>query len=229
MITRSSLGWGKVKSATANTNMGIVVHYDGSNQRLAAQNCTACENYWVKTRHMHMQGNGWIDIGYAYGVCPHGNVYEGRGYGKVQAAARHTPGKLLNGNDRWVNVTFMSGPNEMPTPQQIMAFRELRTHLMESKGMKGEVKGHRDFTATSCPGDILYRMVREGDFKESSSVTPKEFWNYEIPIKLPWATKENPTWQADSLLVEANKRIRTLEVQVTELHEKMDALIRLAS
>jgi hypothetical protein len=228
MINRNSLGWGEVRSAKANTDMGMVVHYDGSNQRLASQDCTACEKYWVKTRKMHMQGNGWIDIGYAFGVCPHGNVYEGRGYGRVQAAAAQTPGKLPNGNTRWVNVTFMSGPNEMPTPQQIMAFRELRAQLMD-KGMKGEVKGHRDFTATSCPGDILYRFVKEGEFKESSSVTPKEFWNYEIPIKLPWASKDNPTWQADSLLVEANKRIRTLEEKVDDLSEKIDALIRLAS
>lgn len=226
MITRNDLMWSAITAAKANTDQGIVVHYDGSNTGLAKKSCAACKQYWNRTRQMHKQGNGWIDIGYAYGVCPHGEIYEGRGFGRQQAAAAPTPGKLQNGNSRWVNVTFMSGPAESPTDEQITAFKELRAVLM-SKGMKGEVKGHRDFTSTSCPGNILYSMVKNGDFEETVKVNPKQFWNHEISV--PWGTKDNPEWQADSLLVEVNKKVRDLEAKVTELHEKMDALIRLAS
>jgi hypothetical protein len=179
-----------------------------------------------------MKGNGWVDIGYAFGVCPHGEVYEGRGFGRVQAAAAPTPGKLTNGNTRWVNVTFMSGPNEKPTDEQITAFRALRHMLMTEEKMSGAVKGHRDFTSTSCPGKILYDMVKDGSFSSSSGddddmPTTKEVWNHEIEV--PWGTKENPSWQADSLLLEVNKMVRKQEVQIKELHEKLDALIRLAS
>lgn len=232
MISRTSLGWSATRAPAANTNKGMVVHYDGKNQGLARKSCTACRDYWRRTREFHTNGHGWIDIGYAYGVCPHGNIYEGRGYGRVQAAAKQSPGKLPNGNDRWVNVTFMSGPNEMPTPDQIEAFRSLRSELM-SRGMAGEVKGHRDFTSTRCPGEILYGMVKNGTFKASGKskekdvMKPSDIWNHEIPV--PWGTKENPEWQADSLLVNANQRIRALEESVKELHEKIDALIRIAS
>lgn len=234
MITRSALKWGAVKAPAANTNKGMVVHYDSANQRLAEKNCSACKSYWERTRTMHMKGNQWIDIGYAFGVCPHGEVYEGRGYGRVQAAAKQTSGKLPNGNDRWVNVTLMGGPDDPVPSAQIDAFLKLRDKLMREKGMGSDVKCHSDFTATSCPGNIARALVRNGTFsrmsdevKEKDTVKPGDVWNHEIPVT--WGTETNPEWQAESILVNTNQKVRELEAQVKELSSKIDALITLAS
>jgi hypothetical protein len=56
----------------------------------------------------------------------------------------------------------MSGPQEHPTPQQIAAFKVLREHLITTHKMGERIKSHRDFTATTCPGDIIDALVDNG-------------------------------------------------------------------
>lgn len=163
IITRVELGWSRVPNVpTANTNLGMSAHYDGSNRGLAKKPHSACIAYWQWCRSFHMEGNGWSDVGYAYFVCPHKYIFEGRGFGRTQAAQAQQSGGLPNGNTRWVTVTFGTGPNETPTSGQINAWRRLRDWLMDEKDLGKAVKGHRDFSQTSCPGNIIYRMVLDG-------------------------------------------------------------------
>lgn len=157
LVKRSAFGWGASAASYARPTRGLVIHYDGSNQGLAGREHGACVDYWVRTRKFHMGSNrGWVDIGYSYGACPHGMVFEGRGLDRMQAAQP-------SGNSTWYSVTLMSGPGEDPTLAQINAVRELRQWLM-GKGVGPLVKGHRDFFSTSCPGDRLYRLVKNGTF-----------------------------------------------------------------
>lgn len=151
---RSVFGWGPTPAPYAPCTNGLVVHYDGSNQGLAGKSHSACRTYWKNTRAFHVNTRGWLDIGYSFGVCPHGYVLEGRGWQRQQAAQ---PG----GNSTWTSCTFMSGDAEKPTSAQITAFRELRAWL-RGKGLGAAVRGHRDFVSTSCPGSILYGMVKNG-------------------------------------------------------------------
>ncbi|MEY9214711.1 hypothetical protein ABH917_004157 [Thermobifida halotolerans] len=98
--------------------------------------------------------------GNSYGVCPHGYVFEGRGLYRTQAAQ---PG----GNSTYYSVTLMCGPSDEITDAQVNAVRQLREWLMEPRSsISGTVRGHRDFVDTSCPGDKLYRMVRDGVFSK---------------------------------------------------------------
>jgi hypothetical protein len=160
LVKRSAFGWGTTGAAYAKPRQGLVIHYDGSDQNLAGKPHASCVDYWVRTRKFHTGSNRqWVDIGYSFGACPHGFVFEGRGENHAQAAQ---PG----GNTTWYSVTLMSGPGEKPTLAQIEAVRELRAHLM-SRGLGGAVKGHRDFYSTSCPGNELYRLVRDGTFTKS--------------------------------------------------------------
>lgn len=160
LTTRAALGWPPTRAARATPTKGLVIHYDGSVQGLAGKSHGECVAYWKRTRSFHMgSSRGWADIGYSFGACPHGEVFEGRGMHHVQAAQ---PG----GNSTWYSVTLMSGPGERPTDAQVDAVRQLRRWLM-GQGVAGAVKGHRDFYSTSCPGDVLYRMVRDGTFTRS--------------------------------------------------------------
>ena len=162
-VSRSDLGWGRSPAAAANPKLGLVIHYDGSNQNLAAKTHAACISYWKNTRAFHTgPARGWADIGYSWGVCPHAYVFEGRGLYKTQAAQ---PG----GNTTYYSVTLMCGPTDTITDVQINAVRQLRAWLMETAGIAGTVKGHRDFVSTSCPGDALYRMVRDGVFSKPAT------------------------------------------------------------
>lgn len=160
LIKRAEFGWGVSAASRATPTKGLVIHYDGSRQNLAGKDHSACVTYWKSTRRFHMgPSRKWSDIGYSYGACPHGFVFEGRGLNRIQAAQP-------TGNSTWYSCTLMSGPGEAPTAAQIEAVRELREWLM-GKGVGALVKGHRDFYSTDCPGSLLYAMVRDGTFTKT--------------------------------------------------------------
>ncbi|MFL1427143.1 MULTISPECIES: peptidoglycan recognition protein family protein [unclassified Nocardiopsis] len=181
---RSVFGWGATGAASAPCNLGIVIHYDGSNQNLAGKSHTACRDYWKRTRSFHVgPSRRWADIGYSFGVCPHGIVLEGRGARRAQAAQ---PG----GNTTWTSVTLMGGPSDAVTSAQIEGVRELRAWLRKNHGLGTGVRGHRDFLSTSCPGGIAYVLVKNGTFGKapsgSSSPSPGPGASKPVPeVKAP--------------------------------------------
>lgn len=160
-VSRSDLGWGNSPAANANINQGLVIHYDSANQNLANRDHSACLSYWRRTRDFHRGlSRGWVDIGYSFMACAHGYVLEGRGLRKQQAAQ---PG----GNATHYSITLATGPSDTITDLQINAVREARAWLVDDHKNNGRVLGHRDFFATSCPGDRAYAMVRDGTFTQA--------------------------------------------------------------
>jgi hypothetical protein len=123
----------------------------------------------------------------------------------------------------------MSGPGEDPTTVQINAVRELRAWLM-SKGVGQGVKGHRDFFSTSCPGDRLYALVRNGTFAGSPStgspskeddVSAEDVWTGKI--KVPYASPDKPEWQAATVLTNHGVWLRKLSGQIDALNAQVGA------
>ncbi|PRX97869.1 peptidoglycan-binding protein [Allonocardiopsis opalescens] len=97
--------------------------------------------------------------GNSFSACRHGEVFTGRGLNRYQAAQGTT-----SGNANWYSVTLMLGGSERPTDEQVRGVRDLRAYLMD-RGVAGAVRGHRDFIATECPGDVLYALVENGGFR----------------------------------------------------------------
>lgn len=192
LVKRGYFGWGPSSAAYADPKAGLVIHYDGPGRNLTKKSHSECVKYWKDTRKFHVNGHGWVDIGYSFGVCPHtdssghGYVFEGRGLRKTQAAQ---PG----GNTTYYSVTLMLGDGEQPTASQIQTVRELLHWLNVKAGVKKVVKGHKDFVSTSCPGNILYKMVKDGTFlKDPHAKLGKEWpykkgtlmkrgWGYDVP------------------------------------------------
>ncbi|WP_431870787.1 peptidoglycan recognition protein family protein [Nocardiopsis eucommiae] len=165
---RSVFGWGATAAGSAPCASGLVIHYDSGNLGLHTKAHSACRTYWKNTRSFHMgPRRRWADIGYSFGVCPHGIVMEGRGARRAQAAQ---PG----GNTTWTSCTLMTGPAESITPAAIEGVRQLRAWLRKNHGLGAGIRGHRDFVATSCPGDRAFALVRNGTFTgaPSSGTTP---------------------------------------------------------
>lgn len=160
-VSRSDLRWPSTSGGnTATPRSGLVIHYDSTNRSLASKSHSACIDYWKWCRQFHTgPGRGWADVGYSFMACAHGYVLEGRGIGREQAAQ---PG----GNRTHYSVTLATGPTDTITDAQINAVRELRQWLMDDHHNAGTVLGHRDFIATSCPGDRAYAMVRDGTFTQ---------------------------------------------------------------
>lgn len=160
-VTRSDLGWPSTSGGnTADPRSGLVIHYDSTNRNLAGKSHSECLAYWQWCRTFHTGTNGWADVGYSWLACAHGYVLEGRGLRREQAAQ---PG----GNRTHYSVTLATGPTDTITDAQINAVRELRQWLMTDYSNAGTVLGHRDFIATSCPGERAYSMVRDGTFTQA--------------------------------------------------------------
>jgi N-acetylmuramoyl-L-alanine amidase len=244
---RSVFGWGASGAGFADPRSGLVVHYDSANQGLANKNHTACRTYWKNTRKFHMgPARGWADIGYSFAVCPCGYVLEGRGVRKVQAAQ---PG----GNSTWYSCTFMSGPSEKPTAAQIRAFQELRNWLRTNYGVGAGVRGHRDFSSTACPGNILYTMVKNGSLvkpipqpqeddlpyteAQLAEIIQKAVWKLDeipapgsnpndpfSPSNPGFDPERNPTWAGQSFLKQTIQGLLKIDARLAAIEQRLTDL-----
>lgn len=181
VVTREMLRWPAYAGVPSNTNKGLVAHYDGANQGLHKRH-ELCVTYWKNTRALHMRApREWSEIGYSYGICPHGYVFTGRGYGRVQAAQKTDAGHLPDGNSRYTSVSFMTGPSERISDDAVKAFKALRRSLMLKYGLSGRVYGHNDFSSTSCPGKYLKAMVDSGVL-----IDPADLVRPALKLTQPW-------------------------------------------
>jgi peptidoglycan hydrolase-like protein with peptidoglycan-binding domain len=153
---RKDFGWGPTGASSARVRQGIAPHYVGASRlNLKDKSHSHCISTWKGFRTFHMgPQRGWADIGYAWGICPHGIVMEGRGFDRVQAAQ---PG----GNSTFQSVQFMIGGNEQPTPEAIEAFKLLRAWL-RSRGVGAVVRDHGTFISTSCAGGPVRALIANG-------------------------------------------------------------------
>lgn len=98
----------------------------------------------------HQNSRGWNDIGYGYLIDYEGVIYEGRGY-EVHAAhspgVNHQPSVALIGDYSTVE----------PSDAMHRSVYLLRDHIAA-----GRLRGHRENTATSCPGDAAYAKIVKG-------------------------------------------------------------------
>jgi hypothetical protein len=138
---------------------GVKVHYTGGRVDPAIVDDHAkCAALVRSVQNSHMDGNGWMDIGYTMAVCPHRKVFMGRGPKRLPAAN----GSGLNTGH--YAVLGLVGNSGLVTPPDDMlhGIRDAIEYLREEGDAGNEIKGHRDGYATECPGARLYAWVRDG-------------------------------------------------------------------
>ncbi|WP_176728562.1 hypothetical protein [Planobispora rosea] len=107
----------------------------------------------------HMDGNGWMDIGYTACVCPHRQVFVGRGPGRLPAAN----GSGLNSGHYAVLGLVGNAGLIVPPDDMLLGILDAIAWLREKGGAGSEIKGHRDGYATSClPLDSTEVLTRRG-------------------------------------------------------------------
>jgi len=156
-ITRAQ--WGaRAPESNGNTiaahPLGVAVHYSAAN--LGSFPDSECDDKVRGIQNYHIDHNGWADIAYSFLVCPHGNIFEGRGTGKGSAANGTTVGNL-----NWYAVCGLGGPKDTPSALMLTAFGDAIS-LCRKAGAGARVIGHRDLIATACPGTALYAYVTAG-------------------------------------------------------------------
>lgn len=117
----------------------------------------------VRTVQSVAFGRGFSDISYTFLVPPSGDVYEGRGWGKVGA---HTAGF----NSSSYAISFIGNYENMDlNDKQVQAAQWIIAEGKRLGFLNKSVKvfGHRDVKATACPGRKAY--ARLGDIRSVGS------------------------------------------------------------
>lgn len=129
---------------------GLAVHHGGAAQgipeTLRHDLCRARVRGW---QDYHMDGKGWVDLAYNWVVCQHGILMTGRGFG-VRSAANGTN----DANDRYLACCWLGGGTETPSAAALTAIEWLIGEIRR-RGAGRDVKPHRAFFGTDCPGSIL--------------------------------------------------------------------------
>ncbi len=112
-------------------------------------------------QNFHRNTRGWADIGYHWIIGLDGNVYEGR--------ALHVQGAHAGGGNNKHNLGISvigDFTNGLPASKQLRTTALfLEASLRHYKVPTSELRGHRDFKATECPGSALYAWLES--FKRS--------------------------------------------------------------
>lgn len=157
LISRASWGarYGRGSTNITPGDGGVAVHYVGAG-RLATIAHERCAARVRAIESDHVNGNGWARIAYNFLACHHGYVFEGRGLGHRSAAQGTNAG-----NQNYYAVCALVGAGDVPGDPLKTAIRDAIDHCRRH-GAGPRIRGHRDFHATSCPGDALYAWVRRG-------------------------------------------------------------------
>lgn len=151
---------------------------------------------------LHMDDNDWSDSGHNFLNTTGGFILEGR-HGSLEAVkkgfciqsahAKQDPGKLANGNqspgieNEGNFMTFQMGQ------KQWQSLVELCVSLCDSCNISPlNIKGHRDFSNTDCPGDLLYnqlpRLRKQVADKVGLEFTPEQLQNESQVVDLKFGS-----------------------------------------
>lgn len=150
-------------------NRAVVHHTAGASD----YNTTSLSVSAAKVRaiqNMHMDGNGWSDIGYNFLTDKLGNNFEGR----YNSMTRFTKGAhdAVNTNSFGFNMLgyYHSPYNNAPTSAGLNAMYRLIAWRIPNPftgygagtyngKTVGYICGHRDANPSACPGDLLYAYI----------------------------------------------------------------------
>jgi N-acetylmuramoyl-L-alanine amidase len=143
----------------------IVVHHTagGNSNDLSLEHAFAVSR---GIQDFHMDGRGWIDSGQQFTNSRGGHITEGR----------HRSLEILDGGTRHVLGAHVGDHNSETigieneglystvdvTPQLWDSLVQLVAYMAQQYGVPvANIKGHRDFNATECPGEVLYGRLPE--------------------------------------------------------------------
>jgi len=158
---------------------GFVLHHNGPAANCLDRPHTRCVAYWAAVRSFHMapepKGQGWSDIAYSFGVCPHGMRLTGRGWNKNQFA---NGTDLVGTNDgpdsEWYTVLVFIGIGEAPTEQMVDGVVALIDEGRASGRCASRVLPHNAFKQKACPGPEFTTYAQLWDNRALVAPTQKE-------------------------------------------------------
>lgn len=144
----------------------IVVHHTyepGNSEDYSLEHAKAiCR----QIQNFHMDTNGWSDSGQQFTNSRGGFVLEGRhqSLAAVRGGTRHVQGANVGGhNSEVIGIENEGDYRSANVPQaQWHSLVGLVDWIADRYGTPAaNIKGHRDFNSTACPGDVLYGRLQE--------------------------------------------------------------------
>ncbi|MGH3441990.1 MAG: hypothetical protein ACRDUY_08085 [Nitriliruptorales bacterium] len=132
----------------------LTVHYFGPHLHIPSHSHCANVVWGIQDFHMRPPpegGRGWADIAYSFLACPHGYIFEGRGWGRRTAA-----NGTNEGNSDGHAVMAMIGEGQEPPPEMWAAIR----NLYAESGAEVMLP-HSHWKPTDCPGDPLRQLIAD--------------------------------------------------------------------
>ncbi|XP_075721762.1 peptidoglycan-recognition protein SC1a [Rhipicephalus microplus] len=117
----------------------------------------SCSRLVRSHQNHHMNANRWSDIGYNFLVGGDGRIYVGRGFGREGA---HTRGY----NKVGIAISFVGDfSRTRPSPSMLRAAERLiACGVKQGKiDKRYSLHGHRDANCTTCPGNLLYAIIKK--------------------------------------------------------------------
>jgi hypothetical protein len=144
----------------------LTIHYTGAPSVNVAKGAVAARIKQTERSHKARKGENLATIGYSFIIDPYGRIWEGRGF-NIRNGAN---GSASNRTSFSVCLLVGVKDNALP-PVMVDAVRWLRMEIERRTKNKIVVRGHRDHIATSCPGEKVYRQVRNGTFLQAPGQT----------------------------------------------------------
>ncbi|MEV6148848.1 N-acetylmuramoyl-L-alanine amidase [Nonomuraea sp. NPDC052129] len=189
---------------------GVKVHYTGGRVEpgIVADHA-GCVSLVQSIQGYHMDGNGWIDIGYSFVACPHQKVFEGRGLHHLPAAN----GAGLN-SGHYAVLGLVGNAGLVEPPDGLLNGILDAVEYVRERGKAGkEIKGHRDGYSTDCPGEPLYAWVKRGAPRPGGGGGGPE-----VPTAPPFPgrlLKYPPVMQGEDVRTwQQQMKVRGLEIEV---------------
>jgi hypothetical protein len=166
----------------------LTLHHTAG-RRPASDEEAAAEMRFIQDYHMN--GRGWMDVGYHLVISPTGQVFEGRPEGAVGA-------HVLGHNTGNLGVSFMGNHHppvsDEPAAEALEAFTSAGRRLVSDYRIPASgIAAHRDLGSTDCPGDILYAKLPALRERLTAPEGQGKAWlpKHDLPVEaylksLPW-------------------------------------------
>lgn len=166
----------------------IVHHSAGHNTSLDF--AAVVRSYYL----LHTQTNGWSDIGYNWLIDRNGVLYQGRAFnfnGSPDVIGAHMGG----GNSFTMGVCLIGDftnvqPTEVALTQlrNVLAWKaheraiDVRVRRTHTLGNLHTISGHRDGSATQCPGNAFYPRLPEVRSRTHAYLNPPQIVSTQVVV-----------------------------------------------
>lgn len=128
-------------------------------------------------QNFHMNDRGWCDVGYQFLMDRRGKLYQGRPWVDEKKSLKDAPSLVIgahvsNGNTGNIGLSLMGCFHPPENTSSLSCLDKPSSALLDSvvtyftymadtyQVLPENIKGHRDFNATSCPGDNNYALLQ---------------------------------------------------------------------